>query len=75
MVHHLTWHGAASSRPCFPSDQGPRFLLDVVTLTHHWTAFGLFSTIVQAPALIGVLAALTVALGLGGLSTIRRATI
>jgi hypothetical protein len=47
----------------------------VVTLTHHWTAFGHFFTTLQAPALIGVLAALTVALGVGGLSTIRRATI
>jgi hypothetical protein len=50
-------------------------IVAVVTLTHHWTAFGHFFTTVQAPALTGVLAALTVALGLGGLSTIRRATI
>jgi hypothetical protein len=47
----------------------------VVTLTHHWTAFGHFFTTVQVPALTGVLAALTIALGLGGFSTIRRATI
>jgi hypothetical protein len=47
----------------------------VVTLTHNWTAFGHFFTTVQAPALTGVLAALTIALGLGGFSTIRRATI
>jgi hypothetical protein len=47
----------------------------VVTLTHDWTAFGHFFTTVQAPALTGVLAALTVALGLGGFSTLRRATI
>ena len=47
----------------------------VVTLTHNWTAFGHFFTTVQAPALTSVLAALTVALGLGGFSTIRRATI
>ena len=47
----------------------------VVTLTHNWTAFGHFFTTVQAPALTGVLAALTIALGLGGYSTIRRATI
>ena len=46
-----------------------------VTLTHHWTAFGHFFTTVQAPALTGVLAALTVALGLGGFSTLRRAAI
>src|SRR5215475_11829341 len=38
----------------------------VVSLTHHWTAFGHFFTSVQAPALTGVLAALTIALGLGG---------
>src|SRR5215472_15840740 len=47
----------------------------VVTLTHSWHAFGHFFTTVQAPALTGVLAALTVALGLGGFSTLRRATI
>jgi hypothetical protein len=47
----------------------------VLALTHSWTAFGHFFTTVQAPALTGVLAALTVVLGLGGFSTIRRATI
>jgi hypothetical protein len=47
----------------------------VVTLTHNWTAFGHFFTTVQAPALTGVLAALTIALGLGGFGTIRRAAI
>jgi hypothetical protein len=47
----------------------------VVTLTHNWTAFGRLLTTVQAPALTGVLAALTIAMGLGGFSTIRRATI
>ena len=47
----------------------------VVTLTHNWTAFGHFFTTVQAPALTGVLAALTLVLGLGGFSTLRRATI
>ena len=46
-----------------------------VTLTHSWTAFGHFFTTVQAPALTGVLAALTIALGLGGFATVRRATI
>src|SRR5262252_8431860 len=46
-----------------------------VTLTHHWTAFGHFFTTVQAPALIGVLAALTIVLGLDGFSTLRRAAI
>ena len=47
----------------------------VLALTHTWTAFGHFFTTVQAPALTAVLAALTIALGLGGFSTIRRATI
>jgi hypothetical protein len=47
----------------------------VVTLTHNWTGFGHFFTALEAPTLIGVLAALTIALGLGGFSTIRRATI
>jgi hypothetical protein len=47
----------------------------VVTLTHNWTAFGRLLTTMQAPALTGVLAALTIAMGLGGFSTIRRATI
>ena len=47
----------------------------VVTLTHNWTGFGHFFTTLEAPTLIGVLAALTIALGLGGFSTIRRATI
>lgn len=47
----------------------------VVTLTHDWTAFGHFFTTLQAPALTGVLAALTIALGLGGFTTIRRVTV
>jgi hypothetical protein len=46
-----------------------------VTLTHNWTAFAHFFTAVRGAALIGVLAALTIALGLGGFGTIRRATI
>jgi hypothetical protein len=47
----------------------------VVTLTHHWTALGHFFATVQAPALAGVLAALTIVMGLGGFGTMRRATI
>jgi len=47
----------------------------VVTLTHHWTAFGHFFTTLQAPALTGVLAVITIALGLGGFTTMRRGTI
>ena len=47
----------------------------LVTLTHSWTAFGHFFTTVQAPARIGVLAALSIVLGFGGFGTIRRAAI
>jgi hypothetical protein len=47
----------------------------VLALTNGWTAFGHFFTTVQAPALAGVLAALAIALGLGGFGTIRRITI
>ena len=47
----------------------------VVTLTRNWATFGHFFTSVQAPVLTGVLAALTIVLGLGGFSTIRRAAI
>jgi len=47
----------------------------VVTLTHNWTAFGHFFTTLQAPALTGVLTALSIALGLGGFTTMRRVTI
>ena len=50
-------------------------VVTVVTLAHSWTAFGHFFTTIQAPALTGVLAALTIALGLGGFATVRRATI
>jgi len=54
---------------------GALAVVAVVTLTHHWTAFGHFFTTVQAPALTGVLAALTLALGLGGFTTMRRVTV
>jgi hypothetical protein len=47
----------------------------VVTLTHSWTGFGHFLTTVQAPARTGVLAVLSIALGLGGYGTIRRVTV
>jgi hypothetical protein len=47
----------------------------VLTLTHGWTAFGHFVTTMRSPAMTGVLAAFSVALGFGGLGTIRRATI
>lgn len=47
----------------------------VLALTHSWTAFGHFFTTLQAPALAGVLAALAIALGLGGFGTIRRVTL
>ena len=46
-----------------------------VSATHNWAATGHFFTTLTAPALTGVLAALAVALGLGGLTTIRRVTV
>ena len=46
-----------------------------VSLTDNWTAVGHFFTTLTAPALTGVLAALTLALGLGGFTTMRRVTI
>ena len=46
-----------------------------VSRTSSWSAFGHFFATITAPTLTGVLAALTVALGLGGLATIRRVTI
>jgi hypothetical protein len=45
------------------------------SITHNWAAVGDFFTTLTAPALTGVLAAVAVALGLGGLTTIRRVTI
>jgi hypothetical protein len=47
----------------------------VVSMTHNWTAFGHFFTTLTAIALTGVLAAVAAAMGLGGLSTIRRVTV
>jgi hypothetical protein len=46
----------------------------VVSLTYNRAAVGQFLTTITAPALTGILAALTVALGLAGLTTIRRVT-
>ena len=46
-----------------------------VSTTSNWAAVGHFFATITTPALIGVLAALTVALGFGGLATIRRVTI
>ena len=46
-----------------------------VSATSNWAAVGHFFTTLTAPALTGVLAAVAVALGLGGLTTIRRVTI
>jgi hypothetical protein len=45
------------------------------SITHNWAAVGDFFTALTVPALTGVLAAVAVALGLGGLTTIRRVTI
>ena len=46
-----------------------------VSATSNWAAVGHFFTTLTALALTGVLAAVAVALGLGGLITIRRVTI
>jgi hypothetical protein len=46
-----------------------------VSLTHDWDAFGQFFTTLTEPALVGILAAVAAALGLGGFSTIRRVTV
>ena len=46
-----------------------------VSLTSNWHAFGHFFAALTVPALTGVLAALALTMGLGGLSTIRRVTI
>jgi hypothetical protein len=46
-----------------------------VSLTHNWAAVGNFFVTLTAPALTGVLAAVAVALGLGGFTSIRRVTI
>lgn len=46
-----------------------------VSLTHGWAAVWQFFTTITAPTITGVLAALVMALGLGGLVTIRRLTI
>ncbi len=46
-----------------------------VSMTHNWSAFGHFFTTISAIALTGVLAAVAAAMGLGGLSTIRRVTV
>ena len=47
----------------------------VVSMTHNWTAFGHFFTTLTAIALTGVLAVVAAAMGVGGLSTIRRVTV
>ena len=43
-----------------------------VSMTDNWPAVGHFFVTLTAPALTGVLAALAVALGLGGFTSIRR---
>lgn len=50
-------------------------VLVVVSMTPNWAAVGQFFVTMTAPALTGVLAALAVALGLGGFTTMRRVTI
>jgi hypothetical protein len=46
-----------------------------VSLTHDWSAVGHFFTTVTSLALTGVLAVVAAAMGLGGLTTIRRVTV
>jgi hypothetical protein len=46
-----------------------------VSATHSWTGVGHFFTTVTALALTGVLAAVAVAMGFGGLTTLRRVTV
>jgi len=46
-----------------------------VSATHSWSGVGHFFTTVTALALTGVLAVVAVAMGLGGLTTIRRVTV
>jgi hypothetical protein len=46
-----------------------------VSLTHDWAAVGHFFSTAGAPALTGVLAAVALAMGLGGFSTMRRVTV
>jgi len=50
-------------------------VLAVVSVTDNWLAVGQFFATLTAPALTGVLAAIAVAMGLGGFTTIRRVTI
>jgi len=47
----------------------------VVSMTHNWHGFGHFFATVTAPALTGVLAAIALAMGVGGFTTLRRVTI
>jgi hypothetical protein len=46
-----------------------------VSMTDNWPAVGRFFVTLTAPALTGVLAALAVALGLGGFTSIRQVTV
>jgi hypothetical protein len=46
-----------------------------VSATHSWSGVGHFFTTVTALALTGVMAVLALAMGFGGLTTVRRATI
>ncbi len=46
-----------------------------VSATHSWSGVGQFFTTVTALALTGVLAVVAVAMGFGGLTTVRRVTI
>jgi hypothetical protein len=47
----------------------------LVSMTLNWHAFGHFVATVTDPALTGVLAAITLTMGLGGFTTLVRVTI
>jgi len=47
----------------------------IASITHNWAGVGHFFVTLTAPALTGVLASVAVALGFGGLATIRRVTV
>jgi hypothetical protein len=46
-----------------------------ISMTHSWHAFGQFFSSATASSLTGLLAAVTVAMGVGGFTTLRRVTI
>ncbi|HEX9359012.1 MAG TPA: hypothetical protein VF933_35045 [Streptosporangiaceae bacterium] len=53
----------------------PLLAVVAVSITHSWPAVGQFFSALTALALTGVLAVVAVAMGFGGLTTLRRVTI